>query len=213
MFWNDAWEYHGEHFDFPLRNVIPKPRQKPHPPLWVACSRRDTIHMAAQHAIGHRREQERNGDPRKRHQHAEERRNLKGLEVVTVPEERAEVREPDELRFQAEGVLQLERIPNGLGRGPEEEHDGDRDLRRHQHVRQPRRPEQNPLFHGLLRSTYSPLRTGAGCRCRASPRRPAPASLPSCPRTPPPVPPRLRCVLARNCRSAGPWSSPSAACW
>ena len=23
MFWNDAWEYHGEHFDFPLRNVIP----------------------------------------------------------------------------------------------------------------------------------------------------------------------------------------------
>ena len=33
MFWNDAWEYHGEHFDFPLRNVIPKPRQKPHPPL------------------------------------------------------------------------------------------------------------------------------------------------------------------------------------
>ena len=22
MFWNDAWEYHGEHFDFPLRNVV-----------------------------------------------------------------------------------------------------------------------------------------------------------------------------------------------
>src|SRR4051795_1087324 len=28
MFWNDAWEYHGEIIDFPLRNVIPKARQK-----------------------------------------------------------------------------------------------------------------------------------------------------------------------------------------
>ena len=46
MFWSDAWEYHGEHFDFPLRNVIPKPRQKPHPPLWVACSQLETIRMA-----------------------------------------------------------------------------------------------------------------------------------------------------------------------
>src|SRR3954452_17304170 len=27
----------------PQRNVIPKPLQKPHPPLWVACSRRETI--------------------------------------------------------------------------------------------------------------------------------------------------------------------------
>ena len=26
--------------------------QKPHPPLWVACSRRETIHLAAQHGIG-----------------------------------------------------------------------------------------------------------------------------------------------------------------
>jgi alkanesulfonate monooxygenase SsuD/methylene tetrahydromethanopterin reductase-like flavin-dependent oxidoreductase (luciferase family) len=26
--------------------------QKPHPPLWVACSRRDTIHLAAQKGIG-----------------------------------------------------------------------------------------------------------------------------------------------------------------
>jgi len=32
--------------------VVPKPRQKPHPPVWVACSRRDTIHLAAQKGIG-----------------------------------------------------------------------------------------------------------------------------------------------------------------
>ena len=39
----------GEYVTMPPRNVVPKPRQKPHPPLWVACSRRDTIHLAAQH--------------------------------------------------------------------------------------------------------------------------------------------------------------------
>src|SRR3954451_21085570 len=36
----------------PPRNVVPKPVQKPHPPVWVACSRRDTIHLAAQKGIG-----------------------------------------------------------------------------------------------------------------------------------------------------------------
>ena len=36
----------------PPRNVIPKPLQKPHPPVWVACSRRETIHLAARHGIG-----------------------------------------------------------------------------------------------------------------------------------------------------------------
>ena len=36
----------------PPRNVVPKPLQKPHPPLWVACSRRETIHLAASKGIG-----------------------------------------------------------------------------------------------------------------------------------------------------------------
>jgi len=36
----------------PPRNVVPKPKQKPHPPLWVACSRRETIVMAAEEGIG-----------------------------------------------------------------------------------------------------------------------------------------------------------------
>jgi alkanesulfonate monooxygenase SsuD/methylene tetrahydromethanopterin reductase-like flavin-dependent oxidoreductase (luciferase family) len=44
--------YNGEFLDMPQRNVVPKPLQKPHPPLWVACSRRDTIHLAAQKGIG-----------------------------------------------------------------------------------------------------------------------------------------------------------------
>jgi alkanesulfonate monooxygenase SsuD/methylene tetrahydromethanopterin reductase-like flavin-dependent oxidoreductase (luciferase family) len=42
----------GEYVRFPPRNVMPKPQQQPHPPVWVACSRRETIHLAAQHGIG-----------------------------------------------------------------------------------------------------------------------------------------------------------------
>jgi len=42
----------GKYVTMPPRNVIPKPMQKPHPPLWVACSRRDTILLAAQKGIG-----------------------------------------------------------------------------------------------------------------------------------------------------------------
>jgi len=44
--------YSGKYFSMPCRNVIPKPVQKPHPPLWVACSNRDTIHLAARCGIG-----------------------------------------------------------------------------------------------------------------------------------------------------------------
>jgi alkanesulfonate monooxygenase SsuD/methylene tetrahydromethanopterin reductase-like flavin-dependent oxidoreductase (luciferase family) len=36
----------------PPRNVLPKPLQKPHPPVWVACSRRETIHFAARNGVG-----------------------------------------------------------------------------------------------------------------------------------------------------------------
>jgi alkanesulfonate monooxygenase SsuD/methylene tetrahydromethanopterin reductase-like flavin-dependent oxidoreductase (luciferase family) len=42
----------GKYVSMPPRNVVPKPVQKPHPPIWVACSRRDTIHLAAQKGIG-----------------------------------------------------------------------------------------------------------------------------------------------------------------
>jgi alkanesulfonate monooxygenase SsuD/methylene tetrahydromethanopterin reductase-like flavin-dependent oxidoreductase (luciferase family) len=52
MFSKEGWEYHGPHFDFPLRNVVPKPRQQPHPPLWVACSQLETIEMAGRRGIG-----------------------------------------------------------------------------------------------------------------------------------------------------------------
>jgi alkanesulfonate monooxygenase SsuD/methylene tetrahydromethanopterin reductase-like flavin-dependent oxidoreductase (luciferase family) len=44
--------YDGQFLRMPPRNVVPKPMQKPHPPLWVACSRRETIHLAATKGIG-----------------------------------------------------------------------------------------------------------------------------------------------------------------
>ncbi|MDA0338634.1 MAG: LLM class flavin-dependent oxidoreductase [Proteobacteria bacterium] len=44
--------FEGEFFSMPCRNVLPKPVQRPHPPLWVACSNRDTIRLAARLGIG-----------------------------------------------------------------------------------------------------------------------------------------------------------------
>jgi alkanesulfonate monooxygenase SsuD/methylene tetrahydromethanopterin reductase-like flavin-dependent oxidoreductase (luciferase family) len=44
--------HQGEYFEMPCRNVVPKPVQKPHPPVWVACSNRETIKLAARNGIG-----------------------------------------------------------------------------------------------------------------------------------------------------------------
>jgi alkanesulfonate monooxygenase SsuD/methylene tetrahydromethanopterin reductase-like flavin-dependent oxidoreductase (luciferase family) len=44
--------FDGQYVRMPCRNVVPKPVQKPHPPLWVACSRRETIHRAARMGVG-----------------------------------------------------------------------------------------------------------------------------------------------------------------
>jgi alkanesulfonate monooxygenase SsuD/methylene tetrahydromethanopterin reductase-like flavin-dependent oxidoreductase (luciferase family) len=44
--------FRGKYFSMPHRNVVPKPVQTPHPPLWVACSNRDTIRLAARLGMG-----------------------------------------------------------------------------------------------------------------------------------------------------------------
>ena len=44
--------FEGKYFSMPCRNVVPKPVQRPHPPIWVACSNRETIHLAAKLGIG-----------------------------------------------------------------------------------------------------------------------------------------------------------------
>ena len=53
MFVEEPFAGHdGRFVTMPVRNVVPKPVQKPHPPLWVACSRRETIRLAAEQGIG-----------------------------------------------------------------------------------------------------------------------------------------------------------------
>jgi alkanesulfonate monooxygenase SsuD/methylene tetrahydromethanopterin reductase-like flavin-dependent oxidoreductase (luciferase family) len=44
--------FEGQYFTMPARNVVPKPVQKPHPPLWVAASRRETTMVAARLGTG-----------------------------------------------------------------------------------------------------------------------------------------------------------------
>ncbi len=44
--------FKGKYFEMPCRNVLPKPVQKPHPPLWLACSNRETIKTAARLGMG-----------------------------------------------------------------------------------------------------------------------------------------------------------------
>jgi alkanesulfonate monooxygenase SsuD/methylene tetrahydromethanopterin reductase-like flavin-dependent oxidoreductase (luciferase family) len=44
--------YQGRFFSLPARNVVPKPLQAPHPPLWLACSNRETMKHAARCGVG-----------------------------------------------------------------------------------------------------------------------------------------------------------------
>ena len=44
--------FEGRSFKMPCRNVIPKPVQKPHPPMWMACTNRETIKIAASLGLG-----------------------------------------------------------------------------------------------------------------------------------------------------------------
>lgn len=44
--------YEGDYVTFPPRNIVPKPLQKPHPPVWVAGGRRETVLTAARLGMG-----------------------------------------------------------------------------------------------------------------------------------------------------------------
>jgi alkanesulfonate monooxygenase SsuD/methylene tetrahydromethanopterin reductase-like flavin-dependent oxidoreductase (luciferase family) len=44
--------YKGKHFDLPPRQVIPRPIQTPHPPLWAAASNLETYARAAERGVG-----------------------------------------------------------------------------------------------------------------------------------------------------------------
>ncbi|MEE6265934.1 LLM class flavin-dependent oxidoreductase [Streptomyces diastatochromogenes] len=52
-----AWQgeqlaYHGELIDIPPHPILPRPHQTPHPPLFLACSRTETLRQAAELGVG-----------------------------------------------------------------------------------------------------------------------------------------------------------------
>jgi alkanesulfonate monooxygenase SsuD/methylene tetrahydromethanopterin reductase-like flavin-dependent oxidoreductase (luciferase family) len=52
MWTQETFSLNGKYFSMPERNVIPKPYQKPHPPIWVAVSSPETAVQAAERGIG-----------------------------------------------------------------------------------------------------------------------------------------------------------------
>jgi alkanesulfonate monooxygenase SsuD/methylene tetrahydromethanopterin reductase-like flavin-dependent oxidoreductase (luciferase family) len=52
MWTQDLFSWEGKHFSVPERCIIPKPVQKPHPPLWVTASNPPTVELAARRGIG-----------------------------------------------------------------------------------------------------------------------------------------------------------------
>lgn len=52
MWRSDSFEYSGRHYNIPPTTVIPKPVQKPMPPIYMACSRPESIILAGQLGIG-----------------------------------------------------------------------------------------------------------------------------------------------------------------
>jgi alkanesulfonate monooxygenase SsuD/methylene tetrahydromethanopterin reductase-like flavin-dependent oxidoreductase (luciferase family) len=49
---NDEYEFAGKHWSMPKRRVLPKPMQKPHPPLWGATSSEDGHREVGRHGHG-----------------------------------------------------------------------------------------------------------------------------------------------------------------
>jgi alkanesulfonate monooxygenase SsuD/methylene tetrahydromethanopterin reductase-like flavin-dependent oxidoreductase (luciferase family) len=44
--------FEGRYFSMPERQVVPKPVQDPHPPMWMACTQPSSIDLAADYGIG-----------------------------------------------------------------------------------------------------------------------------------------------------------------
>ena len=47
----DEFEWHGS-IDIERRTVLPRPHQLPHPPLFMACTKDDTVRLAAEYGVG-----------------------------------------------------------------------------------------------------------------------------------------------------------------
>ena len=52
MWTEQVFSHDGVYYHIPPREVIPKPVQQPHPPIWVACTQMDTFRLAGERGIG-----------------------------------------------------------------------------------------------------------------------------------------------------------------
>ena len=52
MWTEETFSHEGQFYTIPPRSVIPKPVQKPHPPMWVACSQPDSFRSAGEMGLG-----------------------------------------------------------------------------------------------------------------------------------------------------------------
>lgn len=52
MWMDESFSWASEHFEMPPRNVLPKPVQAPHPPLWMWGAGPDAAGLAAQRGVG-----------------------------------------------------------------------------------------------------------------------------------------------------------------
>ena len=52
MWTEDVFSHQGRYYNVPPREVVPKPRQKPHPPIWAACNQEDTTRATGEQGLG-----------------------------------------------------------------------------------------------------------------------------------------------------------------
>ncbi|HLF04868.1 MAG TPA: LLM class flavin-dependent oxidoreductase [Dehalococcoidia bacterium] len=52
MWTQEVFSHQGKHWNIPPREVIPHPIQKPHPPLWMACTQEETFRLAGELGMG-----------------------------------------------------------------------------------------------------------------------------------------------------------------
>jgi alkanesulfonate monooxygenase SsuD/methylene tetrahydromethanopterin reductase-like flavin-dependent oxidoreductase (luciferase family) len=52
MWTEDPFEFHGQFVSIPPRSIVPKPLQKPHPPIWMAATSPQSWEIAGRNGIG-----------------------------------------------------------------------------------------------------------------------------------------------------------------
>ncbi len=52
MWTEEVFSHEGTYYNIPAREVIPRPVQDPHPPMWVACTQMETFKLAGERGLG-----------------------------------------------------------------------------------------------------------------------------------------------------------------